>query len=103
MKQSKLLGTKLVDNVKVPRIPSVIMLTGYENLDNLKFEDGDLLDANSVKRYIKYLSGLDNVVTFNDLASKKYPGIVQCGEGIDILNGIISVESISDQFIYDLK
>lgn len=49
------------------------------------------------------MSGLDNVVTFNNLASNTKPGIVQCGNNINVLNGIINVESISDQFIYNLK
>lgn len=49
------------------------------------------------------MSGLDNVVTFSNLASNTKPGIVQCGNSINVLNGIINVESISDQFIHDLK
>ena len=49
------------------------------------------------------MSGLNNVVTFDNLASNIKPGIVQCGNNINVLNGIINVESISDQFIYDLK
>ena len=49
------------------------------------------------------MSGLDNVVTFNNLASNTKPGIVQCGNSINVLNGIINVESISDQFIHGLK
>ena len=103
MNKSKLFGTKLIENVKVPKIPSVIILNKYEGLSNIDFEEGDLLDANSIKMYIKYLSGLDNVVTFNNLASNTKPGIVQCGNSSNVLNGIINVESISDQFIHDLK
>lgn len=102
MKQSKLFGTKLIENIKVPRIPSIIMLNKYEGLSDIHFEEGDLLDANSIKMYIKYLSGLDNVVTFNNIASKQRPGIVQCGDNISIQNGIINVESISKQFIENL-
>lgn len=102
MNKSKLFGTKLIENVKVPKIPSVIILNKYEDLSNIDFEEGDLLDANSIKMYIKYLSGLDNVVTFNNIASKQRPGIVQCGDNISIHNGIINVESISKQFIENL-
>lgn len=102
MNKSKLFGTKLIENVKVPKIPSVIILNKYEGLSNINFEEGDLLDANSIKMYIKYLSGLDNVVTFNNLASKYRPGIVQCGDNLNIQNGIINVESISKQFIENL-
>ena len=103
MKQSKLFGTRLIENVKVPKIPSVITLNQYEGLSNIDFEEGDLLDANSIKLYIRRMSGLDNVVTFNNLAYNTKPGIVQCGNSINVLNGIINVESISDQFIHDLK
>ena len=102
MNKSKLFGTKLIENVKVPKIPSVIILSKYEGLSNIDFEEGDLLDANSIKMYIKYLSGLDNVVTFNNIASKQRPGIVQCGDNLNIQNGIINVESISKQFIENL-
>ena len=102
MNKSKLFGTKLIENVKVPKIPSVIILNKYEGRSNIDFEEGDLLDANSIKMYIKYLSGLDNVVTFNNIASKQRPGIVQCGDNLNIHNGIINVESISKQFIEDL-
>ena len=102
MKQSKLFGTRLIENVKVPKIPSVITLNQYEGLSNIDFEEGDLLDANSIKLYIKRMSGLDNVVTFNNIASKYRPGIVQCGDNLNIHNGIINVESISKQFIEDL-
>ncbi len=103
MKQSKLFGTRLIENMKVPKIPSVITLNQYEGLSNIDFEEGDLLDANSIKLYIRRMSGLDNVVTFSNLASNTKPGIVQCGNSINVLNGIINVESISDQFIHDLK
>lgn len=103
MKQSKLFGTRLIENVKVPKIPSVITLNQYEGLSNIDFEEGDLLDANSIKLYIKRMSGLNNVVTFDNFASNTKPGIVQCGNSINVLNGIINVESISDQFIHDLK
>ena len=52
MNKSKLFGTKLIENVKVPKIPSIIILNKYEGLSNIDFEEGDLLDANSIKMYI---------------------------------------------------
>lgn len=103
MKKSKLFGTKLLEDIDYPKIPSVIMLDKYESLPSIKFEKGDLLDANSIKMYIRYLSGLENVITFNDLATDNKPGIVQCGDNITIQNGIIDINSISDKFINDLK
>lgn len=103
MKRSKLFGTKLIENIKVPKIPSIIQLNKYEGLSNINFEEGDLLDANSIKMYVKYLSGLDNVVTFNNIASKDKAGIVMCGNNIDVQNGVIDIECISESFIDNLK
>ena len=37
MKQSKLFGTKLIENIKVPRIPSIIMLNKYEGLKDYDY------------------------------------------------------------------
>lgn len=84
MKQSKLFGTKLIENIKVPRIPSIIMLNKYEGLSNIHFEEGDILDANSIKMYVRYLSGLDNFVTFDDKASNTKFGIIKCGDTINV-------------------
>lgn len=103
MKQSKLFGTKLIENIKVPRIPSIIMLNKYEGLSDIHFEEGDILDANSIKMYIKYLSGLDNVITFDDKASNTKFGIIKCGDTIDVQNGVMNIERISEQFIHDLR
>lgn len=103
MKKSKLFGAKLLEDIDYPKIPSVVMLDKYESLPSVKFEKGDLLDANSIKMYVKYLSGLENVITFDDIATNQKPGIVQCGNNITIQDGIIDVDSISDKFINDLK
>ena len=79
------------------------MLSGNEDVSNIRFQDGDLLDANSVKLFIKRASLPENVVTFQDLATKIKPGIIQCGEGINVSNGIIDIKSISEDFILNLK
>lgn len=103
MNLSKLYGSRLLDNIKVPKIPSVILLDGNENLSAIKFQEGDLLDANSIKLFVKKISLPDNVVTFQDKASNEHPGIVQCGDNITISNGIIDIQSIPESFIIDLK
>lgn len=78
------------------------MLSPYESLYDKQFEDGDILDANSIKMYVKYLTGLENMVSFSDLATKVKPGIVKVGNNISITNGTIDVERISDDFIKKL-
>lgn len=103
MKKSKLFGSKLIENIKYPRIPNVIILSPYESLYDKQFEDGDLLDANSIKKYVKYLTGLENMVSFSDLATNIKPGIVQIGDNISINNGLINIERISDDFIKQLQ
>ena len=103
MNKSKLFGTKLIENIKVPKIPSVIMLNKYEGLSDIRFEEGDILDANSIKMYIKYLSGLDNVITFDDKASNTKFGIIKCGDTINVQDGVMNIERISEQFIHDLR
>nr|DAY15131.1 MAG TPA: hypothetical protein [Caudoviricetes sp.] len=51
MKKSKLFGSRLVENVFLPRTPKVIMLSEIDTIDR-HFEEGDILDANSVKRML---------------------------------------------------
>lgn len=103
MKHSKLFGTKLIENVKVPKIPSIVMLNKYEGMSDIDFEEGDLLDANSIKMYIRKLSGLEGTITIDDKASKDKFGIIRCGDNLYIQNGVINIESISDSFINNLK
>ena len=79
------------------------MLNKYEGLSDIRFEEGDILDANSIKMYIKYLSGFDNVVTFDDKASNTKFGIIKCGDTINVQDGVMNIERISEQFIHDLR
>ena len=53
--------------------------------------------------YIKYLSGFDNVVTFDDKASNTKFGIIKCGDTINVQDGVMNIERISEQFIHDLR
>ena len=50
MKKSKLFGSRLIENVKVPKTPRILMTEGTENIQSLDFDEGDILDANSIKR-----------------------------------------------------
>lgn len=52
MKKTKLIGSRIVDNVSIPKIPNVIILNDGENLNEVVVEEGDLFDANSVKKAI---------------------------------------------------
>ena len=52
MKKSKLLGTRLVENIKVPHIPRVIMLDSSDDINKIKVEEGDLLDTYSIRNVI---------------------------------------------------
>ena len=79
------------------------MLNKYEGLSDIHFEEGDILDANSIKMYIKYLSGFDNVVTFDNKASNTKFGIIKCGDTINVQDGVMNIERISEQFIHDLR
>ena len=53
MKKTKLFGTRIIENIQVPRTPNIIMFDNYDSVDNKKFDQGDLLDANSIKKIIK--------------------------------------------------
>ena len=64
MKKSKLFGSRLVENVFLPKTPKVIMLADYDSI-NQHFEEGDILDANSVKRML--LNNKPEYQTSNDV------------------------------------
>lgn len=53
MKKTKLFGTRIIENIQVPRTPNIIMFDNYDSISNMKFDQGDLLDANSIKKIIK--------------------------------------------------
>lgn len=52
MKKSKLFGSRLVENIFLPRTPKVIMLANNDDVRSQHFEEGDILDANSIKKTI---------------------------------------------------
>lgn len=55
MKKSKLFGSRLVENVFLPKTPKVIMLADNDSI-NQHFEEGDILDANSIRKLILKLN-----------------------------------------------
>ena len=52
MKKTKLFGTRIIENVPVPRTPDIVMLEDYDGLSKIKFKEGDLLDARSIRRVL---------------------------------------------------
>lgn len=52
MKKSKLFGSRLVENVFNPKTPRVIMFSDSDSITRQVFEEGDLLDANSIRKIL---------------------------------------------------
>lgn len=73
MKKTKLLGSKLIENINYPRIPNVCIFNNSNDVYDAKFEDGDLLDASSVRYFVDKLNNtnLQNFVKF-DYAENRY-------------------------------
>lgn len=73
MKKTKLLGSKLIENINYPRIPNVCMFNNPNDVYDTKFEEGDLLDASSVRYFVDKLNNtnLQNFVKF-DYAENRY-------------------------------
>lgn len=59
MKKIKLLGSKLIENINYPRIPDVCIFNNPNDVYDAKFEEGDLLDANSIKQITKNIKPQD--------------------------------------------
>ena len=59
MKKTKLLGSKLIENINYPRIPNVCIFNNPIDVYDAKFEEGDLLDANSIKQITKNIKPQD--------------------------------------------
>lgn len=74
MKKTKLFGSRLIDKVKIPRTPNIIMLGKNDDINEAIIEEGDLLDANSIKMTISAKSGNINIDRISD---KQIDDIVQ--------------------------
>lgn len=59
MKKTKLLGSKLIENINYPRIPNICIFNNPNDVYDAKFEEGDLLDANSIKQITKNIKPQD--------------------------------------------
>lgn len=68
MKKIKLLGSKLVDNVEYPRIPNICIFNKFDSVFNTKFEEGDILDANSIRYFINQVNNINPI----DFVQLKY-------------------------------
>lgn len=38
MKKTKLFGTRIIENIQVPRTPNIIMFDNYDSVNNMKFD-----------------------------------------------------------------
>jgi len=52
MKKSKLFGSRLVENVFNPKTPRIIMFSDSDSITRQVFEEGDILDANSIRKIL---------------------------------------------------
>lgn len=107
MRQSKLIGARLLGEIAFPKVPNVIILGKNDNVKDLSFEEGDILDATSIKQIASQSGsgggGSTDGVTFSDLASHEKLGIVKIGSNINVSNsGIINVEAIDTEYINNL-
>ena len=59
MKKTKLLGSKLIENINYQKIPNVCIFNNPNDVYDAKFEEGDLLDANSIKQITKNIKPQD--------------------------------------------
>lgn len=93
MKKTKLFGTRIIDNIDIPRTPKVIMLQRGEYINNHQFEDGDMFDANSIKRIVERLQAQQPDINIDEILKK----IKQNGRKSDVL----TIDSI-DTTIYTI-
>lgn len=115
MKKTKLFGSRLIDKIKIPRTPNVVMLGKNDNINEIKLEEGDLLDANSIVKAIsnvtpdidikidevtdeqidEIIKNLGDFIINQPIASTTVAGVVKIGNGINITkDGTISIESL---------
>lgn len=55
MKKSKLFGTRIINNIQVPRTPNVIMFDSSDSLNTHYLEEGDIFDAPTIKKILQRL------------------------------------------------
>lgn len=70
MKKTKLFGTRIIDNIDIPRTPKVVMLQRGEHIGAHEFEDGDILDANSIKLIAERLQAMQPDINIDEILDK---------------------------------
>lgn len=87
MKKTKLFGTRIIDNIDIPRTPKVIMLQRGEYIHAHDFEDGDILDANSIKHALERIQTEQPDIDIDEILSKIKQGGRETGvltiDGVD--------------------
>ena len=95
MKKTKLLGSKLIENINYPRIPNVCIFNNPNDVYDAKFEEGDLLDANSIKQITKNIKPQDIqeyiISSVNDLYSRMESTINDAAD----LSRYVSVQQVN--------
>ena len=99
MKKTKLFGTRIIENVPVPRTPDIVMLEDYEGLSKIKFKEGDLLDARSIRRVLQNSSGAGGSHNTDDLDAR----IKALEKEINVLPFDHVEQSINSAYIIDQK
>ena len=89
MKKAKLFGTRIIENIQVPRTPNIIMFNSCDSISNTKFDEGDLLDANSIKKIIKKIN-VETIID-NSITSEK------------IVDGAITTNKLKENSIIESK
>lgn len=99
MKKIKLLGSKLIENINYPRIPDVCIFNNPNDVYDAKFEEGDLLDANSIKQITKNIKPQDvqEYVTSTEFEQK----VSEIDSKIDNINNEIVDLKKFDQDVSD--
>lgn len=99
MKKSKLLGTRLVENIRVPHIPRVIMLDSSDDINKIKVEEGDLLDTYSIRNVLtkdanNFIS--NNIINKYSTQFQNLSSMCKYGENHSYNNKLLQFIHISD-------
>lgn len=95
MKKTKLFGSRLIDKVKIPRTPNVIMLGKNDDINEAIIEEGDLLDANSIKMAISAIPNAPIDFDVQEITDEDIDKIVQLDSG-DINDPFVTKKYVDD-------
>lgn len=103
MKKTKLFGSRLIDKVKIPRTPNIIMLGKNDDINEAIIEEGDLLDANSIKMAISTIPNAPIDFNVQEITDEDIDKIVQLdSENESILVTISAAQYASCCFPYNV-